>query len=142
MFKQKSSKLASMAAGAFLAANQTITTTIVVNQAALGFQIPTLSELLTFIIRFFFAIAGVFALFYMLQGGLAWVTSEGSKENVEKARNKIQAALVGIILIVLVLAIVWTLEQVVFAKTICFGISCSLTIPQLLVPYVSGSPTN
>lgn len=98
----------------------------------LNFTIPTLSDLLTFVIRFFFAIAGLLALLYLLMGALAWITSGGNKEGVEKAREKIQAAVIGVILIVLALAIIWTLEQIVFGGKICFGLSCPLTIPQLI----------
>lgn len=102
--------------------------------AALGFQIPTLTDVLTFMIRMFFAVAGIIALLYLLLGALAWITSGGNKESVEKARDKIQNAIVGLLLIVLVLALMWTLEQVVFAKAICFGISCPMTLPTLIKP--------
>ncbi len=108
------------------------TSAIQIDENKLGFKIPTLGEILTFLIRFFFVIAGLAALLYLLLGALSWVTSGGNKENVEKAREKIQAAIVGILLIVIVLAIFWTLEIVVFNKVICFGISCPLTLPALL----------
>jgi hypothetical protein len=103
-----------------------------VSEQALGFKIPSLGDILTFTIRFFFVIAGLMALLYLLLGALAWVTSGGNKEGVEKAREKIQAAIIGVILIVVVLALIWTLEQVVFQAKICFGISCPMTIPKLL----------
>jgi hypothetical protein len=111
-----------------------ITVTVKVNANALGFRIPTLGDILTFLIRGFFVIAGLMALLYLMLGALAWVTSSGEKEGVEKARNKIQAAIVGMILIVAVLAVIWTLEQVVFAGKICFGISCPATVPALVKP--------
>lgn len=98
----------------------------------LGFQVPTLSILLTFLIRFFFVAAGLAALLYLLLGAFSWVTSGGAKENVEKARDKIQAAIVGLILIVAVLTILVTLEQVVFNQQICVGLSCDITIPSLI----------
>jgi hypothetical protein len=72
------------------------------------------------------------ALLYLLLGALAWITSGGDKGGVEKARDKIQAAIVGVLMIVIVLAVVWTLENVVFQQKICFGISCPLTLPSLL----------
>jgi hypothetical protein len=101
-------------------------------RAVLPFQVPTLGKMLTFVIRFFFVIAGLMALLYLLLGALAWITSGGNKEGVEKAREKIQAAIIGLILIVVVLAIIWTLEQIVFSGHICVGISCDVTIPRLL----------
>src|SRR3990170_3247205 len=90
-------------------------------KANLGFAPPTLATILTFMIRAFFIIAGLAALLYLLLGALAWVTSGGNKENVDKARDKITAAVVGLILIVAVLAIIVTLEQVVFGNRLCLG---------------------
>jgi hypothetical protein len=107
---------------------------LMVDQQALGFRIPTLSDILTFAIRAFFVIAGIAALFYMLLGAFAWVTSGGDKDAVSAAREKIQSAIVGVLVIVGVLAIVWTLEQVIFSGRICFGISCPVTLPSLIQP--------
>ena len=107
---------------------------IQVNKKDLGFTVPTLGDLLTFLIRFFFIIAGLAALVFLLLGALAWVTSGGNKENVDKARDKITNAVVGLILIVAVLAIIVTLEQVVFGNNLCLGLSCPITIPSLLKP--------
>ena len=97
-----------------------------------GFKIPTLGDLLTFALRAFFAIAGLTTLFYLLRGALAWITSGGDKDSVADARNRIQAAIIGLILVVAVLAIVWTLEQVIFSRRICIGLSCPLTLPSLI----------
>ena len=103
-----------------------------IQTSTLGFQIPSLGDILTFAIRAFFVIAGIAALFYMLIGAFSWVTSGGEEEAVTGARNKIQAAIVGMILIVGVLAIIWTLEQVIFNRRICLGLSCTLTLPGLV----------
>ncbi len=98
----------------------------------LGFKIPNLSMLLTFMIRFFFVLAGISALLFLLWGSLDWITSGGEKDKVEKARAKIMNALIGVIVIVATLSLIWTLEQVVFKEAICFGISCDMTLPVLL----------
>ncbi len=103
-----------------------------IDTGTLGFQIPSLGDILTFAIRAFFVIAGLAALFYMLIGAFAWVTSGGDKDAVSAAREKIQAAVIGMILIVAVLAIIWTLEQVIFKRRICLGLSCPLTLPGLI----------
>lgn len=103
-----------------------------VNEVDIGFTIPNFSELLSFIIRFFFVMAGLAALFYMLWGAFSWVISGGEADAVEKARGKITAAIVGMLLIVATLAIIWSLENIVFKKSICFGISCPVTLPNLL----------
>ncbi|MBP9690739.1 hypothetical protein KBD81_01525 [Candidatus Woesebacteria bacterium] len=105
---------------------------LMVDEGALGFQIPTLAGLLTFAIRIFFVIAGVTALFYMLMGALAWVTSGGDKDSVAAAREKIQAAVIGLIMMVVVLAVVWTMEQVIFKRRICLGLTCPLTLPSII----------
>ena len=105
-----------------------------INIDEFGFKIPTLGDLLTFAIRAFFVIAGLAGLFYLLLGALAWVTSGGDKDSVKAAREKIQAAVIGMILIVAVLGIVWTLEQVIFNRRICLGLSCPLTLPSLIEP--------
>ncbi len=112
----------------------TLTLTIKVNQQALGFAIPNLAEILTFIIRAFFVIAGLIALFYLLIGALEWVTSGGDEEKVEASRKKITAAIIGVILIVVVLSVIVTLEQIVFRGKICVGVSCAATIPNLVTP--------
>lgn len=103
-----------------------------VDPNALKFQIPTFSDILTFMIRFFFVLAGIAALVMMLWGALAWVTSGGEKEGVQHARDKIVAAIVGVLLIVVALAIIWSMEQIVFQGKICFGLSCPVTLPALL----------
>jgi len=103
-----------------------------VDAGSLGFKIPTLGDILTFAIRVLFVVAGLAALFYLLLGAFAWVTSGGDKDAVTAAREKIQAAVIGMILIVGVLAIIWTLEQVIFNRRICLGLSCPLTLPGLL----------
>ncbi len=100
----------------------------------LGWSIPSLGGILTFIIRLFFVIAGLAALFFLLLGALAWVTSGGSKDAVEGAQKKIIAAVIGVVLIVVVLSIIVTLEQIVFRCAICFGISCEVTIPSIIDP--------
>src|SRR3989344_4610663 len=105
-----------------------------IDTGELGFKIPSLGDLLTFAIRAFFVIAGLAALFYLLLGALAWVTSGGDKDAVTAAREKIQAAVIGMILIVAVLAIIWTMEQVIFNRRICLGLSCPLTLPGLIEP--------
>lgn len=102
--------------------------------ANLPFTLPDLPYVIGFIIRLFFIIAGVIALLYLLLGAFAWVTSGGNKENVEKAREKIQAAIIGLILIVIVIVVLAAVERFVFNQKVCFGLTCNLTLPALLNP--------
>lgn len=100
-------------------------------KVSLGFHIPDITEILTFILRFFFIIAGLVALLYLLLGALNWITSGGNKENVEKAREKIQAAVVGILVIFAVLAVVIIIEN---AFGIGLGFSKEIVFPTLIQP--------
>lgn len=84
----------------------------IIPSARPGFSIPPFNDVLTFIIRTFFILAGLIALLYLLLGAFAWITSGGNKENVDKAREKIQAAVVGLILVIVVLSIVVLLENI------------------------------
>lgn len=115
-------------------------TKVKVDQNALGFQIPTFSDLLTFAIRGFFTIAGLAALFFLLTGAMDWVTSGGAKDKVEAAQKKMTSAIIGVVMIVVALAIVWTMENIVFNGRICFGVSCGVTIPSLLKTQGDGNP--
>lgn len=94
------------------------------------FQIPSIADILTFLIKMFFFIAGLAALLYLLMGAFSWVTSSGDKENVKKAQDKIQAAVIGLIIIVFVLAIMITIEQFVFGGKFCLGLSCKIQLDQ------------
>lgn len=117
-------------------------TDIQVNEATLGFVIPKFGEMLTFLVKGFFVIAGLAALVMLLWGALAWVLSGGDKEKVEGARDRITAAIIGVFMILIALAIIWTLENIVFQKTICFGLSCPVSLPTLLKksPNITPSP--
>ena len=100
-----------------LIAQSTQTVTI----PTVGLPVMEFGTVLTFIIRLIFIIAGLTSLIVGLLGGMDWITSGGEKEALEKARNKIQAAIVGILVLIFVLTIFWTLEQVVFKRAICFN---------------------
>jgi len=95
----------------------------------LGFAIPSFDAVLTFLIRLFFIVGGLVALLYLLMGALAWITSGGNKENVDKAREKIQAALIGVILIFIVLAIVGVVENIL---NLGLGITKPIVFPKLI----------
>lgn len=48
-------------------------------------------------VGFLLAIAVIIALFYLVIGGIRWMTSGGDKAKVESARNHIIAALIGLV---------------------------------------------
>lgn len=115
-------------------------TTVKVNEGNLGFKIPSLGDLLTWGIRAFFAVAGIAALFFMLRGAFNWVISGGAKDKTEAAQKEITSAVIGIIMIIVVLAVIATLENVIFQRTLCFGLTCPLSLPRILEP-AGSTPT-
>lgn len=48
------------------------------------------------VINLLFLVAAIIALFYLVQGGIRWITSGGDTKNVEGARNQIIAAAIGL----------------------------------------------
>ncbi len=114
---------------------------IMVSEQELGFKIPNFTDILTFALRAVFVFGGLAALFMLLLGAFSWITSGGDKEKVGAAQQKIQAAIIGVIMIAVALAIVVTLEQVIFSGRICLGLSCPITIPSLLQGPDAQSPS-
>ena len=49
-------------------------------------------------VGFLLAIAVIIALFFLVFGGIRWMTSGGDKAKVESARNHIIAALIGLVI--------------------------------------------
>jgi hypothetical protein len=54
-------------------------------------------------------LAFLFALFFLLTGGLSWISSGGDKAQLEQARNKITHAIIGLIII----AAVWSIMNII-----------------------------
>lgn len=52
-------------------------------------------------INFLFVVAAILALAFLVMGGIKWLTSQGEKEGINKARETIVAAVVGLIIIFL-----------------------------------------
>jgi cytochrome bd-type quinol oxidase subunit 2 len=100
-----------------------------------GITPPSLSNILEFVIKGFFILAGLAAILYLLLGAFSWITSGGSKENVEKAREKIQAAVLGLIIIFLVLSLVVLVENIF---NFGLGVSREIKIPTLSISGLDG----
>lgn len=62
-------------------------------------RIINLGKLIGSLLSLFLFLAGLIAFVYLLWGGFQWITSGGDKANIESARNKIQAALLGLLLV-------------------------------------------
>lgn len=98
----------------------------------LGFKVPEFTEIIAFFIKFILIVAGIFALIYLILGAFSWVTSGGDKEKVEKAQQKIQAAVVGMIIIFVVLAIAVLIERMLIPGDCGLGITEKICIPKLI----------
>ena len=61
----------------------------------------SLGAVVGFIIGAAFIIAVLIALFFLVWGGIKWITSGGDKSGVEGARNQIIAAVIGLIVVFL-----------------------------------------
>ena len=58
-------------------------------------------KLLTNGINLIFVVAALLALVFLIIGGVKWLTSQGEKEGVNKARETIVASIVGLVIIFL-----------------------------------------
>lgn len=61
--------------------------------------------MLNAVLSFVMLLAALLVLFYLIWGGIEWITSGGDKGKTESARNKITAAVIGIIILAAAFAI-------------------------------------
>lgn len=71
---------------------------ILINQPE-NVKIPELGALLSAIVGSLLIIAALLAFFFLILGGIQWITSGGDKAGMEAARNKITHAIVGLIIV-------------------------------------------
>lgn len=69
--------------------------------SALCLGASDLGKVITNGINFLFVVAAMLALVFLIIGGVKWLTSQGEKEGVNKARETIVAAIVGLVIIFL-----------------------------------------
>lgn len=70
-----------------------------------------ISKLLSNMIALFYTAAAIVLIFMLLWGAFDWITSEGNKEKLESARNKIINAIIGIMLFAVAFAVIKVLGQ-------------------------------
>lgn len=83
-------------------------TTIIISQPS-NLKITDFGKLLGAVIGAGLALATIAAFFFLLWGGIQWITSGGDKAGVEAAQHRIQAALLGL----LIVFSIWALFTVV-----------------------------
>lgn len=62
-------------------------------------RIESLGSLITALVGTLLIIAALLAFFYLILGGIQWITSGGDKAGMEAARNKITHAVVGLVIV-------------------------------------------
>jgi hypothetical protein len=70
-----------------------------------------IGTVINFILRVVMVIAILLVFFYLILGGIEWITSGGEKGKTEAARNKITAAIIGLIVLAASYAILTLLLQ-------------------------------
>lgn len=96
------------------------------NFSPLCLNASDLGRVITNAINFLFVVAALLALVFLIIGGVKWLTSQGEKEGVNKARETIVAAIVGLVIIFLSYLIVN------FILNLFVGVSLfNLTLPTL-----------
>lgn len=72
---------------------------------------PDLGVLLTRVINYFLGLVGLLAVLMLVIGGIRYITSGGNEQTIEKAKNTILYAIIGIIIVLLSYAIVFTITS-------------------------------
>lgn len=85
--------------------------------------IVELAKIVSTVVGVVTIVAGLFFFIQFLTAAFAWITSGGDAQNLEKARQKIINALIGLILVVAAISIMGVLEVV-------FGIPFLLGTPE------------
>ncbi|OGG29788.1 hypothetical protein A3A63_02450 [Candidatus Gottesmanbacteria bacterium RIFCSPLOWO2_01_FULL_46_9] len=62
-------------------------------------RIGELGQLISALVGTLLIVAALLAFFYLILGGIQWITSGGDKAGMEAARNKITHAVVGLIIV-------------------------------------------
>ena len=72
-----------------------------------------LGDVISAVVGILLLVSAIAAFLYLILGGLQWITSGGDKSGMEAARNKITAAIVGLIIVAASWAIMMLIGQFV-----------------------------
>lgn len=92
-----------------------------------GADVSGVGLLVSNLIGLLFIIAFLLAFFFLIIGGIQWVTSGGDKAGMEAARDKITHAIMGLIIV----AAAWAVMMLV-------GQFLGITFPNLPIPSIGG----
>jgi hypothetical protein len=62
-------------------------------------KINDMGKLISALVGLLLILSALIAFFYLILGGISWITSGGDKAAMESARNKITHAIVGLIIV-------------------------------------------
>jgi len=80
------------------------------------------NDIISTAIAIMFLFAGLIFFFMLVWGGISWVTSGGDKGKTEAARNRITAALIGLVIVFSAWAITVLLETIFGVNILKFNI--------------------
>lgn len=83
----------------FAAGDPTINIVSPTSGGAALFKINDVGQLISAAVGVLLILSALLAFFYLILGGIQWITSGGDKTNMEAARNKITHAIVGLIIV-------------------------------------------
>ena len=92
---------------------------------------PDIGNVISAVVGILIVVAAILALLYLILGGIQWITSGGDKQGLEGARNKITAAVVGLIIV----AATWAIMALI-GQFIGFNILSGKDIP---IPTIQNS---
>lgn len=105
---------------------QTITVPRPVNVPAVE-----IGNIISAVVGILLLVAAVMAFLYLILGGIQWITSGGDKSGMEAARNKITAAIVGLIIVAAAWAVMLLVGQFVGVNLLS---GSGLRIPTIQAP--------
>lgn len=86
-------------------------------------KIGDLGALISAVVGALLVIAALLAFFFLILGGIQWITSGGDKTGMEAARNKITHAIVGLIIVGAAWAIMILIQNFLGITVIGRGLS-------------------
>ena len=81
-------------------------------------RIGDVGQLISALVGTLLIIAALLAFFYLILGGIQWITAGGDKTGMEAARNKITHAIVGLIIVGAAWAIMLLVQNFLGVKII------------------------
>lgn len=99
-------------------------------QPPTNFPRADLGSVISAVVGILLIISAIAAFLFLILGGLQWITSGGDKAGMEAARNKITAAIIGLIIVAAAWAIMFLIGQFIGFNIL----NNNMTIPTINKP--------